>query len=120
MDPVGKAGEDAAALWLERHGHNILSRNWRAGRVELDIVSLSAEGIHFVEVKSRKAPVMADPSVNVTPAKQRHITAAARRWLGSNPAFSTRELFFDIMTVIFDHNNTNINYYHQAFIPTYA
>lgn len=117
---TGRRGEDAAALWLEGRGHNILSRNWRGGRVELDIVSIDPEGIHFVEVKSRTAPVMADPAVNVNYTKQQHLVAAARRWLKGNPAFGAYEVFFDIITVIFDHTNTHINYYQQAFIPTYA
>ena len=29
MDTLGKLGEDAAARWLEAHGHSVLSRNWR-------------------------------------------------------------------------------------------
>ena len=113
-------GEQAAARWLESRGHSILSRNWRGGRVELDIVSMDPAGIHFVEVKSRKAPVMADPAVNVDHRKQGHIVQAARRWLHSNPAFGAYEVFFDILTVVFDHDNTHINYYLQAFRPTYA
>ena len=120
MDPLGKLGEDAAAQWLEERGHSILSRNWRGGRVELDIVTVNPEGIHFVEVKSRKAPVMADPVVNVNYAKQQHLVKAARRWLHSNPAFGSLEVFFDILTVIFNQDTTYINYYPQAFIPIYV
>lgn len=120
MDVTGRMGEEAAARWLEERGHSILSRNWRGGRVELDIVSLDSGGIHFVEVKSRKAPVMADPAVNVNEAKRRHIVAAARKWLHSNPEFCSHEVFFDILTVIFDHTTTHINYYQQAFMPIYA
>ncbi|MCR5560213.1 MAG: YraN family protein [Bacteroidales bacterium] len=119
-DTLGKLGEDAAARWLESRGHSILSRNWRGGRVELDIVSLDPEGIHFVEVKSRKAPVMADPAVNVDAAKRRHLVAAARKWLSGNTGLGQREVFFDILTVVFDHTDTHINYYPQAFIPVYA
>ena len=120
MDETGRFGEDAAARWLEGHGHSILSRNWRGGRVELDIVSVSPSGIHFVEVKTRRAPAIADPAVNVDAAKRRHIVAAAQKWLHSNPKLGNLEAFFDIITVIIDHDNTQINYYQQAFIPTYA
>ena len=120
MDELGKLGEEAATRWLEAHGHSILSRNWRGGHVELDIVTLNHEGIHFVEVKSRKAPVMADPAVNVDGSKRRHLVQAAGKWLRGNPQFGAHELFFDILTVIFDHTDTLINYYPQAFIPTYA
>lgn len=117
---IGRMGEDAAALWLERHGHSILSRNWRSGRVELDIVSSDSRGIHFVEVKSRKAPVMADPAVNVDWAKRKHLQAAAQNWLHSLKGAASVEVFFDIITVVFEEGGHTINYYPQAFIPLYV
>ncbi len=36
---LGKAGEDAAAAYLERNGYAIRDRNWRKNRLELDIVA---------------------------------------------------------------------------------
>lgn len=117
---VGRKGEELASEWLSAHGHTILGRNWRGGRVELDIVSTDVSGIHFVEVKSRTAPVMADPSVNVNYMKMKHLKAAAQKWLRANPQFCALEVFFDIITVVFDKETTEINYYQQAFIPIYA
>ena len=35
---LGKAGEDAAATYLEENGYTILDRNWRKNRLELDII----------------------------------------------------------------------------------
>lgn len=119
---TGLLGEDAAAAWLERHGHRVLDRNWRGGRVELDIVSADARGIHFVEVKSRTAPLMADPALNVGAAKQKHLHAAANRWLGAHPGLPDLEVFFDIITVVLsgDGDIMTLDYYPQAFIPTYV
>lgn len=116
---IGRLGEDAAAAWLQRHGHSIVSRNFRTGRVELDIVSTDSMGIHFVEVKSRKAPVTADPVVNVTHSKQQHLIKAAQSFLHKG-GFPPLEIFFDIITVVFYNHNTTIHYYPQAFIPIYA
>jgi len=119
---IGKLGEDAAAAWLERHGHRVLGRNWRGGRVELDIVSSDREGIHFVEVKTRTAPVMADPAVNVGAAKQKHLHGAALAWLHAHPGLPVLEMFFDIITVVLsgDGSIITLDYYPQAFIPTYV
>ena len=36
---LGKAGEDAAVDYLERHDYVIRHRNWRKGHFELDIVA---------------------------------------------------------------------------------
>ena len=47
---TGKKGEDVACDLLAGRGHTILERNHRVGHFEIDIVSVSADGIHFVEV----------------------------------------------------------------------
>ena len=120
MDAVGKKGEDAACVWLASNGHTVLERTWRGGRCEIDIISADGAGLHFVEVKSRKAPAAADPLVNVTAAKQKHMVQAALQYLHSGGRrFADAEVSFDIVTVIIDTDTTYIQYYPQAFIPIY-
>ena len=51
---LGKAGEYVACGFLRSMGHIILERNWRSGHLEIDIISLDRDGIHFVEVKTRE------------------------------------------------------------------
>ena len=74
---VGRRGEEEASSYLARLGHRILARNWRNGHLELDIISLLGNELHIVEVKSRVAPVMAEPEQNVRRDKQRRMVAAA-------------------------------------------
>ncbi len=52
---TGDAGEDAAARFFQDAGYEILVRNWRAGRDELDLVALTPEtkSLVFIEVKTR-------------------------------------------------------------------
>ncbi|MBR5703488.1 MAG: YraN family protein [Bacteroidales bacterium] len=120
MDAVGKRGEDEACLWLAAKGHQVLERNWRGGHCEIDIITADSAGLHFVEVKSRKAPVAADPLVNVTAAKQKHLVQAALKYLHSGGRrYADAEVNFDIVTVVFNEDNTEIEYYPQAFIPIY-
>lgn len=120
MDLTGKKGEDAAALWLAENGHTVLERNWRGGHCEIDIVTADKDGLHFVEVKSRRAPVAADPLVNVTASKQKNLVHAALSYLHSKGRrFADAEVNFDIVTVIFEKTTTIIQYYPQAFIPIY-
>lgn len=120
MDAVGKKGEDAACTWLASKGHTVLERNWRGGRCEIDIITADTAGLHFVEVKSRKAPAAADPLVNVTQTKQKHLVQAALQYLHSRGRrYVDAEVFFDIITVILDKETTYIQYYPQAFIPIY-
>lgn len=119
---MGKMGEDEACLHLLNLGHVILDRNWHGGHGEIDIISLSKKGIHFVEVKSRTAPVMAAPERNVNRSKMLHLISAARRWLNSpkRAQLQEMEIFFDVITVIFDQDTTSVQYYPQAFVPIYV
>ena len=119
---TGRRGEDAACEYLLNAGHMIIERNWRASHLETDIITLYKDGIHFVEVKTRNAPTTADPECNVTEQKIKRMTAAARRFLlGRDSApFRDAELFFDVITVIFEGDRAEIEYYPQAFIPIYV
>ena len=120
MDAIGKRGEDEACAFLIREGQVILERNWRGGRCEIDIISADSAGLHFVEVKSRKAPAAADPLVNVTAAKQENMVQAALRYLHSEGRrFKDAEVNFDIITVVLDRASAQIQYYPQAIIPIY-
>lgn len=121
--PTGRKGEDAACLFLESKGHTIVARNYRAAHKEIDIVSVFADEIHIVEVKSRTAPVLAEPESSVDRTKQRNLAVAAGRLLHSSLAKilpRNAEVFFDVVTVVFDSEGTHIQYYPQAYIPLYV
>ena len=49
---LGKAGEDAAAKYLEQNGYTIRDRNWRKNHLELDIVADDDYVSVFKEKKS--------------------------------------------------------------------
>jgi putative endonuclease len=50
----GAWGEDVAVAYLERNGYRILSRNYRVGHKELDVVATRDDLTIFVEVKTRQ------------------------------------------------------------------
>ena len=114
---LGDLGEDLACEYLEKAGQQILHRNWTVGHLEIDIISRDSRGLHFVEVKSRVAPLTADPLDNATKAKMARIARAAARFAAGHSGNS--ELFFDIVTVVFQGGRTDITYYPQAYLPMY-
>ena len=73
---LGRLGENAACSILESMGHVILERNWRCGHLEIDIISVDPEGIHFVEVKTRQKSIQAPPQENVDAGKQKKLVKA--------------------------------------------
>lgn len=121
---AGRLGEGLAAEYLRGLGQVILERNWRSGHLEVDIISLADDGLHFVEVKSRKAPLSADPETAITAQKMQKIVKAAHRYLHSPDVrkLSGRrpEIFFDAVTVvIYNNTETEINYYPRVYTPFY-
>ena len=119
---IGIRGEEAACRYLEARGHRILERNWRSGHLELDIVSLSGDGLHFVEVKTRVAPLSAEPEESVRRSKRQRMVAAARAYLSDEKTLHRpdMEVFFDVVSVVFDGQDRQIDYFPQAFIPIYV
>ncbi len=118
---IWKKGEEEAAKFLIDNGYTILERNWRGGHLEIDIICLDKYGIHFVEVKSRKAPSTADPEVGVTKRKQECIIAAAKKYLNSGKLISTdNEVHFDIITVLIYEQKSDIQYYPDAWYAIYV
>ena len=114
---LGRLGEEKACDFLESRGHRIVARNWQGSHLEVDIISESADGVHFVEVKAR-LDADAAPEEKVDARKQRRISTAALKYL--NESGSDREVFFDVVSVTFDGANTRVNYFPQAWIPLYT
>lgn len=95
----GKGGEDAAARLLERSGMRILARNWRCGRLELDVVCQDGETLVFVEVRTRSRGGLVSPAESLTPAKRRNFMRAARAYLAKSGEWD-RPCRFDFVCVL--------------------
>lgn len=120
---TGRRGETEGCNYLTAHGYTIIDRNWRSSHLELDIVALAPDGLHFVEVKTRNAPTTAEPEENVDRRKRERLTRAARAYLNQKclmTGLGNTEVFFDVLTVVLDGELAQIEYYPQAFIPTYV
>lgn len=118
---TGTEGEEIACRYLTEKGHVILKRNWRAGHLEIDLITLADDGIHFVEVKTRRTPVQGRPQDSVNTAKQRNLANAAKRFLSSRNAekLGDMEVSLDVVSIVISPYETEIEYIQQAFIPIY-
>lgn len=118
---LGRHGEDETCQYLIDHGHTILERNWRYGHLEIDIISLASDGIHFVEVKSRTAPVQGEPQEAVTASKQRHIAFAAGKYMSMKQKHLGRDLevWFDVAAITYDGAQVEFRYFPAAYVPIY-
>ena len=118
---TGKKGEDVACDLLAGRGHTILERNHRVGHLEIDIISVSADGIHFVEVKARQKNIQAAPQESVGYRKQSRITKAALSFLNSRQGipYGSHDCSFDVVAVTFAAEGPLIEWIPQAYIPIY-
>lgn len=118
---LGKIGEDLACRLLEDMGHVILERNWRSGHLEIDIISVASDGIHFVEVKTRRMNIQAPPQENVNRTKQTRIAKAATRYLKNRNGYSygNLECSFDVIAITFNGDEAQTEWIPQAYIPIY-
>ena len=118
---LGRKGEDLVCAFLQGKGHTILERNWRSGHLEIDIISFNEEGIHFVEVKTRRLNIQAPPQENVNGQKQATITRAATRFLNTRKGrpYGNHECRFDVAAVTFDRDTAHVEWFPQAYIPIY-
>ena len=101
---LGKIGEDIATVFLEDLGYEILDRNWRFQRVELDLVARINSTLVFCEVKTRRSTSHGIPSDAITPLKLQHIRTAALHWL-SNHQSKHQGIRFDAISVIYCHGD---------------
>ena len=97
---LGKIGEDIATAYLQDLGYEILERNWRFKRVELDIIAQKDSTLVFCEVKTRRSISHGIPSDAITPLKLQHIRTAALHWL-SNHQSRHQGIRFDAISVIY-------------------
>ena len=79
----GADAEDHVAELLVEQGWDVVSRNWRGGGGELDLVVVRGDALRFVEVKARQADDLHGPEMAVGPRKQRKLIRAAEAFLAS-------------------------------------
>jgi len=105
----GAEGEARVALALNAAGWSVLSRNWRGGGGELDLVAFKDGSLRFVEVKTRghDDPVGME---SVGSDKQRRLARAARAWM-----ISESVEFSDVSFMVVLVEPDGMTWYDDAF-----
>jgi putative endonuclease len=113
---LGSRGEDIAAGFLSDNSFEILERNWRCGRLEVDIIARLNDMLVIAEVKTRIGKFIEFPQESVDIRRQKRLIRAANAYIyQSNLNFEIR---FDIITIVFDDKiNYRITHIENAFYP---
>jgi putative endonuclease len=111
---LGRWGEALAAQYLIAGGYQILERNWRAGRTEIDLIARHRHDTVFIEVKLRSDR---GPSVgldSVQEDKQARIVRAAHRFLCTRAQPFARPRF-DVICIRYGRAGWRLDHWVEAF-----
>lgn len=94
---TGNKGESIAEAYLSEKGYEILARNYRFKRAEIDIIASKENVLVFVEVKTRRSTRFGFPEESVTERKSRKVISAAENYIEETGW--KKDIRFDVISV---------------------
>ena len=114
---TGTRGEQYACRFLEELGFEVLERNWRFGKDELDIIARNGRELVIVEVKTRSTDRHGQPEEAVKKGKRSTMIRGANTYIQRSGC--ELALRFDIVSVILHPTGKPyIHHIRDAFYPT--
>lgn len=111
---IGVKGEQIAEEFLLNKGYNILHKNWRSGKKELDLIAYKGDTLVIVETKTRTNFDFGFPEESVTKKKQQFLKSAAEAFVAANPQYLY--VRFDIISILMNGDKpTEILHFEEAF-----
>ncbi|OED38497.1 hypothetical protein AB832_04545 [Flavobacteriaceae bacterium (ex Bugula neritina AB1)] len=110
---LGKKGEELATDFLIKKGYDILERNYRYQKAEIDIIAKKANAVVVVEVKTRSTPEFGNPQDFVKPKQIQLLVKAIDHYVLENDM--DVEVRFDIVAIIKNKAGTRIEHLEDAF-----
>jgi putative endonuclease len=95
---LGRKGEAAARVYLERRGVRILAANYTCAAGEIDLIGQERDAILFIEVKTRTSEAFGPPHLADHQRKQRQIVRAVQWYLGGGKGKGLQPRF-DVVAV---------------------
>ncbi len=113
---TGKLGEDVAVRYLEKHGYEILERNYRKPWGEIDIVARETTGqiqeLVFIEVKAQNINFEWRPEENITFHKKRQLSKIVSTYLKEHRVSESQDWRIDVLALKLDFEAKNAHVEH--------
>lgn len=110
---IGKKGEGLAEAYLKLMGYEILEKNFRCFRGEIDLIALDGKQIIFIEIKSRHSKEYGLASEAVTESKLKHIYKTAEYYLITKK-LEKNDARIDVIEIYIGKNKCYINHLKQV------
>ncbi len=112
---LGNRGENEAEKYLVTQGYEILCRNFRMGRGELDLICHKNRELVIVEVKSVRGHVYENGIERLSYKQQQKLIKTTYRYLASAVPFTPVSVRFDVILVDFSAYPIKMHHYEAAF-----
>lgn len=110
---LGEWGEERAAQFLQSQGYEILERNFRFKKAEIDIIARLDNQLIVCEVKTRNSSFFGDPQSFVSKVKIKLLITATNEYIErNNLRFEVR---FDIIAILKNKHQEQLDHYPNAF-----
>ena len=96
---VGNNGEDKACAFLEENSYQIIERNFRTRRGEIDIIAKKDDVLVFVEVKALPSGNAETLAHELDLRKQRKIIETANFFLLKHREYNNSKIRFDVLVI---------------------
>jgi putative endonuclease len=110
---LGKKGEQLAVDFLLENNYEIVERNYRFEKAEVDIIAKNNGFLAIVEVKTRSTADFGDPQDFVKPKQIKNLVKAVDEYVTVNDL--DVEVRFDIIAIIKEKDGYNIEHLENAF-----
>tara|TARA_R110000787_G_scaffold195189_2_gene306554 strand:+ start:7545 stop:7904 length:360 start_codon:yes stop_codon:yes gene_type:complete len=111
---LGKKGEQLAVDYLINDGYEILVRNWRFQKAEIDIIAQKENVLASVEVKTRSTNDFGNPQDFVNPKKIKLLVMAMNEYVIKFDL--DVEVRFDIIAITKNKSGFDIEHLEDAFL----
>lgn len=110
---LGKKGEELAVDFLLKKGYEIVERNYRFDKAEVDIIAKKGETLAIIEVKTRSTSDFGDPQDFLKPKQIQRIVKAVDEYVLVNKL--DVEVQFDIIAIVKENTGFSIEHLENAF-----
>ena len=111
---LGRKGEEIAERFLIQKNYEIIQRNYRRYRGEIDLIAKDGDCLVFVEVKSVSSDRFGSPINKVNEQKRKQLGKLAMAYYQEFDLFD-QDSRFDIVTVIFNGSKYIVDHIENAF-----
>ncbi|WP_142784382.1 YraN family protein [Changchengzhania lutea] len=110
---LGKKGEQLAVDFLLKHDYDIVERNYRFQKAEVDIIAQQKDILAIIEVKTRSTTDFGNPQDFVKTKQIQRLVKAVDEYITMNSL--DVEVRFDIIAIVKVGRNFEIEHLENAF-----